>query len=1043
MVVFFEGALLPSTGAGRAETLPRTHPETPNSGKGTRRGAAGLSTKHIDSTNRRYHKRTGHNRTPTRRPNKAPKIIARFRLKANRSTHGLRSRTGRSRPSSRGETTILPEELGKDITGRMDTGNNVRMQSGIHVSTPSRKRTGFHTTRRGKVPGTRRRVRKAHRKRGHRASLHPLSSNLHQPNVRRPQIGRLVEAGAKPEVTQSICPSKTFQDGVDTDSKRSSTQRGLDGKARPKRCLPFHSDARHPSTISGLPLERTTLAVQDTALRPEQCSLHIHQADEAGYSDPEETGDKGDPIPRRPIDHGPIKEGNKATPSNSVRAHNSTGLHHQHKEKCNRPSSGDRVSGVRAEFGGHDHFPTTTETEIPEESSKATEGPRIRNGQTDSPATRHDGGSPSSHSASTITLPESGESEVENGSDGSFLRVPNTGGPRYGHGAAVVDRQRKPPQWKTPTDHTVGLDNRDRRIHNGMGCIQSGGENRRRMDPGGETASHQLSRASSRVTCTKDLCVQGEGSQHPPSGGQCDCNRLPQQTGRDSFPGTVRSCCEYMELVSTERDYNPCRASSRKGECQSGLGVTPCEGLQRLDAQERPLHPTGRQVGTVFYRSVCVSDKHTSGDVLQLAPGPSSPGGGCLVHPLVRSPGIHVPTFCPDHPVPGETAFGTSECSANCPCVAESAVVPSAPPKLSRLPNSTSSMPGHNTRTGWSEPPDGSTRTPPSGRLAHLRESFNASGLSDGVVDLLKKSWRASTESAYSAAWRKWECWCLSRGTDPLSAPLKDVLEFLLLEFEAGKQYRTINTTRSAISMTHTEVDGVRIGQHPLVTRMLKGIFNSRPPKPRYTSTWDVDFVLSYYESSPENSQLSLQTLAHKVAMLFALANADRCSDLAALDLNHRTYQVNGVKFIIPGLTKSRRRGPPIEAFYPSFPESPKLCPVQALREYEKRSEKLRQTESENPLFISVRKPYAPVKTCTIGNWLKRVMSASGVDTSIFTAHSTRGAATSKAKAVGVSTVDILKAANWSSESTFRRFYHRPVTSSEFGRRVLKSSDTK
>ena len=77
------------------------------------------------------------------------------------------------------------------------------------------------------------------------------------------------------------------------------------------------------------------------------------------------------------------------------------------------------------------------------------------------------------------------------------------------------------------------------------------------------------------------------------------------------------------------------------------------------------------------------------------------------------------------------------------------------------------------------------------------------------------------------------------------------------------------------------------------------------------------------------------------------------------------------------------------------------------------------------------------MKTCTIGNWLKRVMSASGVDTSVFSAHSTRGAATSKAKGVGVSTVDILKAANWSSESTFRCFYHRPVTTSEFGRRVL------
>jgi len=175
--------------------------------------------------------------------------------------------------------------------------------------------------------------------------------------------------------------------------------------------------------------------------------------------------------------------------------------------------------------------------------------------------------------------------------------------------------------------------------------------------------------------------------------------------------------------------------------------------------------------------------------------------------------------------------------------------------------------------------------------------------------------------------------------------------------------------------MTHTEVDGVRVGQHPLVSRLLKGVFNSRPPAPRYSSTWDVSIVLTYFENSPDNNDLSFQDLTHKIAMLMALSNADRSSDLAALDLNHRTYQTDGVKFIIPGLIKSRRNGPPIEAFYPSFRESPKLCPVQALREYEARSRKMRQAGAASPLFISVRKPYAPVKPCTIGRWLKRVMT--------------------------------------------------------------------
>ena len=41
--------------------------------------------------------------------------------------------------------------------------------------------------------------------------------------------------------------------------------------------------------------------------------------------------------------------------------------------------------------------------------------------------------------------------------------------------------------------------------------------------------------------------------------------------------------------------------------------------------------------------------------------------------------------------------------------------------------------------------------------------------------------------------------------------------------------------------------------------------------------------------------------LSHKLAMLMALANADRCSDLVALDLDYHTFQQNGVRFVILG----------------------------------------------------------------------------------------------------------------------------------------------
>ena len=94
-------------------------------------------------------------------------------------------------------------------------------------------------------------------------------------------------------------------------------------------------------------------------------------------------------------------------------------------------------------------------------------------------------------------------------------------------------------------------------------------------------------------------------------------------------------------------------------------------------------------------------------------------------------------------------------------------------------------------------------------------------------------------------------------------------------------------------------------------------------------------------------------------------------------------YLGNGVRFVIPGLTKTRVSGTPLEA---------------------------------GALQISAVKP------ATLGRWLKGVMQRAGIDTEAFSAYSTRGAATSKAKMVGVFLGDIITAANYSSTSTFSRF---------------------
>ena len=160
-------------------------------------------------------------------------------------------------------------------------------------------------------------------------------------------------------------------------------------------------------------------------------------------------------------------------------------------------------------------------------------------------------------------------------------------------------------------------------------------------------------------------------------------------------------------------------------------------------------------------------------------------------------------------------------------------------------------------------------------------------------------------ESSYSTARRQWNNWWQINST---TAPISKVLEFLYDQFELGKQYKTINSLRSAISLTHDDVDGTRIEQHPSVTYFLKGYtLKTSSPQILHGLGCGHHVQLSHLSALPDSPDLDLKLLTYKAVMLLALTNADRCSDLSALDLNYRTYHSNGVCFAIPGMTKSRQ----------------------------------------------------------------------------------------------------------------------------------------
>jgi len=228
---------------------------------------------------------------------------------------------------------------------------------------------------------------------------------------------------------------------------------------------------------------------------------------------------------------------------------------------------------------------------------------------------------------------------------------------------------------------------------------------------------------------------------------------------------------------------------------------------------------------------------------------------------------------------------------------------------------------------------------------------------------------------------------------------------------------------RSAISAFHNGFEGIKAGQHETVSRLLKGMFNERPTEPRYSETWPVSLVTDHI--SLMRDDIDLRALTLKTAMLMALVSASRASELHMVSLDYMKDTGDTIEFSLPGLTKTRKVGqPPVKIVFTRFEENEKLDVITCIRKYVRMTSTIRKKPQ---LLLSFKKPHNPVSPSTVSRWLKDMLSAAGVDTDIYKAHSTRSASTSKAAMQGLSASDIMARAHWARASTFERFYNRFV----------------
>lgn len=286
----------------------------------------------------------------------------------------------------------------------------------------------------------------------------------------------------------------------------------------------------------------------------------------------------------------------------------------------------------------------------------------------------------------------------------------------------------------------------------------------------------------------------------------------------------------------------------------------------------------------------------------------------------------------------------------------------------------------------------------------------------------MEKSLSDNTIKQYNTTLKLWWDFCNRFSISPFEPQISQVLTFFqeLLE-STTNVFGSFNTHRSALSL----ITSVNLGEDLHIKRFMKGIFRLRPPKPRYDCTWEPQQVLKFLQKTDISN---LKQLSYKLVTLLALATGQRVQTLGLIMRENIHFSDSGVKILVPDPIKTSKP----KSFQPclNLPylrENPQLCVASTLKKYLDETADLRQ--SNDNLFITFKKPHRPASKQSLSRWIKDTLSAAGIDTTIFTAHSTRHSSTSKAQRKGLSLDVIRNSAGWSKNSeTFARFYNRPLS---------------
>ena len=189
--------------------------------------------------------------------------------------------------------------------------------------------------------------------------------------------------------------------------------------------------------------------------------------------------------------------------------------------------------------------------------------------------------------------------------------------------------------------------------------------------------------------------------------------------------------------------------------------------------------------------------------------------------------------------------------------------------------------------------------------MSGVRKSLERYKLSSDTLNLMMKSWSTGTSKQYSSHLNRWFKFCSENSIDPCNATISNGAQFLSDYFiKSNCDYSSVNTARSALSAIFSMTEGCTFGNHPIIQRLLRGIFKEKPSLPKYNVTYDVKKVFDYIQHCKISEETSLDVLSKILATFMCMLSGQRSQTLASLSTDYVNLENTRCFFLHSHITK-------------------------------------------------------------------------------------------------------------------------------------------